>query len=195
MSALGSSFALIFLLLITLQPTGISNFKYSIFSAKPHILGLSTVNIEGSDSKAARLNRVFEKYNCPLQGYGHVFVREADNYDIPYWLVASIAFQESTCGKNAPVVNGASSNNFYGWGVWGGQVKTFNSIEDGVAVVSKYMSENFYSRGVTDLCEIMKTYTPPSNGSWCEGIAHFRDEITGYESSAITTSLFLNLSY
>ncbi len=194
-SAMGSAFTLIFLLLGTLQPQLTGNLKYSIFSARPHILGLSTNNIEGADSKAARLNEVFEKYNCPITGYGEAFVREAEKNNIPYWLVASIAFQESSCGKNVPTLNGQTSNNFYGWGVWGNNVRTFETVEEGIAVVSKYMSETFYSKGVTDLCEIMKTYTPPSNGSWCRGVQHFGDEITGYESVSSSPALFIKLPF
>ena len=57
----------------------------------------------------------------------------------------------------------------------------FDGWEHGIKVVSKYMGNTFYSEGVTDLCEIEKIYTPPSEGSWCEHIAHFRDVIEGYE--------------
>jgi hypothetical protein len=32
------------------------------------------------------------------------------------------------------------------------------------------------------LCIIMNTYTPPSNGSWCNGVKYFGDMIQNYET-------------
>jgi hypothetical protein len=58
----------------------------------------------------------------------------------------------------------------------------FDSWEHGVKVVSKYMADQFHSQGVTEPCEMMKTYTPPSNGSWCDGVNFFGDIISNYKS-------------
>lgn len=157
--------------------------KYAIFSSKPLTVAGIEENLESGDSRAAKLNGVFRAYNCPnFEGMGNVFVREADKNNIPYWLVAAVSFQESDCGNITPQKDGNESYNAYGWGVWGSNVKTFDTWEHGIEIVSAYMNKNFYSRGVTDLCEIMKTYTPPSKGSWCAGVEHFRDVITGYET-------------
>lgn len=157
-------------------------YKYTIFSSKPKVLGYSTQDVDTEDARDERIDEVFKKYKCPIQGYGETFVREADKNNIPYWLVAAIAFQESSCGKNTPVVKGEETYNLYGWGVWGPHVFKFESMEEGIATVSEYMSSKFISKGVTEPCEIMKTYTPPSKGSWCEGVKFFRDEIVEFES-------------
>lgn len=156
--------------------------KYSIFSAKPMVLGSATSTVQGDDARAERIDKIFEKYNCPIQGHGQKFVEAADKNNIPYWLVAAVAFQESSCGKQTPKVEGAETYNLYGWGVWGEHVKQFDDLDHGIEVVSKYMYDMFYSKGVTEPCEIMKTYTPPSKGSWCAGVKFFRDEIREYES-------------
>ena len=74
------------------------------------------------------------------------------------------------------------SYNGWGWGVWGDNVKFFDDWEHGIATVSEYLAERFYSKGITDPCDIMKVYTPPSNGSWCQGIDYFKEVITQYES-------------
>lgn len=169
--------------------------KYSVFASKPLVLGSVSNRVFGQDSKAEVLNKVFEVYKCPLAGMGEVFVEEADKNDIPYWLVAAIGFQESSCGKVTPKPfmegveeeeeateeNTEESYNAWGWGVYGDNVYMFDDWEHGIKVVSKYMGNTFYSKGVTDLCEIEKIYTPPSEGSWCEHIAHFRDVIESYE--------------
>ncbi len=160
----------------------ISSNKYSIFSSAPLVLGAETTSIGSADSRTATLDNVFKSYGCPISGMGKVFVEEADKNNIPYWLVPSISFQESTCGKQTPVVDGKETYNAYGWGVWGENIKKFDSWEDGIRIVSKYMSEKFLSQGVVEPCEIMKTYTPPSNGSWCNGVKYFTDIITGFKS-------------
>jgi hypothetical protein len=157
--------------------------KYSNFSAKPLVLGAIGERVESKDAKVERLDKVFEYFKCPLSGYGDVFVEEAEKNNIPYWVTAAIAFQESSCAKNTPKTEDKQESfNAWGWAVYGEQVHAFDTWEQGIAVVSKYLNQRFYSKGVTDLCEIMGTYTPPSNGSWCNGVSYFRDMILEYES-------------
>lgn len=156
--------------------------KYTIYSSKPLVLEQSTYNIYSKDSRAQRINEVFKAYNCPLEGMGESFVFEADRNNIPWWLVASVSFQESSCGKNTPKVGGAESYNAWGWAVYGDITWSFDNWARGIETVSRYFGNRFYSQGVTDLCEIMKTYTPPSDGSWCKGVQHFADIIQSYET-------------
>ena len=158
------------------------NNKYSIYSSKPLTLEQSTYDVFATDTRAQKINAIFKSYNCPLEGMGEVFVREADKNDIPWWLVAAVSFQESGCGKITPTVDGKESYNAWGWGVYGDTTHSFDNWARGVETVSKYFSTKFYSKGVNDVCEIMKTYTPPSNGSWCEGVKHFGDLIQEYKS-------------
>jgi len=158
--------------------------KYSLFSSIPLTLDSVSQELDYSDSRSIRIDRVFKVFNCPMQGLGETFVKEADENNIPYWVVAAIAFQESSCGKNTPVIDGVKTKNAWGWATYGENVYEFDNYEQGIQIVSKYMSKKFYSRGVTDLCEIMRTYTPPSNGSWCKGVQYFGDFIQNYKSPA-----------
>ncbi len=157
--------------------------KYSVFATKPYVLGASSSRIESDDAKVERVNAVLRNFKCPLAGQGKTFVEEANKNKIPYWLVASISFQESGCGKNTPYKTDVDETyNAWGWGVWGTNIKHFDSWEQGIATVSKYMGDKFYSKGITDTCEIMRIYTPPSNGSWCNGVNYFGDLIQNYSS-------------
>ena len=156
--------------------------RYAIYSSKPLTLQSSTTSIYSKDSRAQRINEVFKMYKCPLEGLGDVFVYEADKNNIPWWLVAAVSFQESGCGKKTPEVGGIESYNAWGWGVYGNSTFSFDNWVRGIETVSKYFNERFYSKGITDTCEIMKTYTPPSDGSWCEGVNHFGDLIQNYET-------------
>lgn len=171
-------------LLISMQkyPNG-DQIRYSVFSAKPLVLGATTSRVYSDDAKVEKLNAVLTRYKCPMAGLGNVFVEEANRNDIPFWLVAAISFQESSCGKNTPDHPDVEETyNAWGWGVWGANVKQFDSWEHGIRVVSKYMGDKFYSKGVSDTCQIMEIYTPPSNGSWCEGVKFFGDMIENYKT-------------
>ncbi len=164
------------------QPITHAPSKYAIFSSKPLVAGTSSESLLGADARAAALDGLFSRYNCPLSGYGKVFVEEADKNNIPWWLVPAVSFQESNCGKKTPEHEGKESYNAYGWGVWGDNIKFFDNWEHGIKVVSSYFGEHFYAKGIKDPCEIMKTYTPPSKGSWCEGVNYFKGQITNYET-------------
>ena len=177
------SIFLIFALILLQFNTRAEVNEFSLYSSnKPLVLGTMTAAAVAGDPRVAKVNQVFKSYNCPLAGLGWKFVEEADKNGIPYWVVAAIAFQESSCGKKTPESDGVESFNAWGWAVYGDNVKMFDSWEHGIEVVSKYMSERFFSQGVTDLCEIMATYTPPSQGSWCKGVDFFGDEIHTYIS-------------
>lgn len=161
-----------------------NNPRFNSFASKPLFVGEKEEAIQTADARVEKIERVFEKYKCPLTGTGHLFVEAADKYKVPYWLVASIAFQESSCGKNTPKPSEVGeSYNAWGWGVWGTRVKTFDNWEHGIDVVTKYLSTNFFSKGVSEPCDIMDVYTPSSNGSWCSGVKYFGDMIQTFETT------------
>lgn len=156
--------------------------KFNIYTAEPLVLGSSSVNLHGMDSRAKKIEGVFRAYNCPMAGTGQYLVEQADKNGIPYWLVAAVAFQESICGKLTPEKGGVESYNSWGWGVYGDNVKFFKNYEHGIKVVSEYFGNRFYKKGITDTCEIMKVYTPPSKGSWCRGVNYFGEKIQNFGS-------------
>jgi hypothetical protein len=162
--------------------------RYFAYTAKPLKMEESSSDVYVRDSRSQRINEIFKYYKCPMEGMGEVFVHEADKNNIPWWLVASISFQESTCGKFTPKVNGQETYNAWGWAVYGDNVHGFNNWAHGVETVSKYLSQRFFSKGITNTCDIMKVYTPPSNGSWCKGVNYFGDIIQNYKSPAFDTT-------
>jgi hypothetical protein len=184
-ASLSVVFIFTFLISVMVTPTRArpeDTTRYSIYASEPLTLSEATSTIYSKDSRAQRIDEVFGVFKCPMRGLGETFVYEADKARIPWWLAASIAFQESSCGKNTPKVDGVETYNAWGWGVYGNQVKSFESFEKGIATVSAYLYDQFIARGVTDLCEIMKVYTPPSNGSWCNGVTHFAELIQNYKT-------------
>ncbi|MBD3366380.1 hypothetical protein GF360_03530 [candidate division WWE3 bacterium] len=199
MVSLGINAALLIIvgfLVVNNRPSTRYTPKYSIFSSKPLTSRGASANLFGGDTRAATLDKIFGLYNCPLEGHGETFIEAADKNDIPYWLVASIAFQESSCGKNTPKLKAPGqedvtdpnelefieSYNAWGWGVWGKNLRTFESWDEGINRVSEYLGDTFFSKGITNTCEIMKIYTPPSDGSWCKGVNYFGNMIQNYSS-------------
>jgi hypothetical protein len=156
--------------------------EYSIYSSRPLTLDKSTQDVDYKDSRAQKINEIFKAYNCPLEGMGDIFVTEADENDIPWWLLAAVAFQESSCGKRTPKVDGEESYNAWGWGVYGDTTHAFDNWARGIEAISSYFGQKFFSKGITELCEIMKVYTPPSNGSWCIGVNEFAEQIKNYQT-------------
>lgn len=162
------------------NPTRVEVTRYNVYTAEPLVLGSSSVSLHGMDSRAKKIEGVFRAYNCPMAGTGQYIVEQADKNGIPYWIVASIAFQESLCGKITPEKGGIESYNAWGWAIYGSSSKYFNNYEHGIKIVSEYLSKRFYKRGITDTCDIMKVYTPPSNGSWCRGVNYFGEKIQNF---------------
>ncbi|RJR27362.1 hypothetical protein C4561_02300 [candidate division WWE3 bacterium] len=158
------------------------NHKYSIYASRPLTFGNSEYEIYSKDSRSQKINEIFKEFNCPLEGLGEIFVYEADKNHIPWWITAAIAFQESSCGKMTPEPEGIESYNAWGWGVYGENVQSFDNWVRGVETVSEYLRERFYSKNIKDPCDIMKVYTPPSKGSWCEGVNYFGDMIQNYKT-------------
>jgi len=154
--------------------------EYNIFSAEPLVLGTSTLNLYGMDTRAKKIEGVFRAYNCPMAGTGEYIVEQADKNNIPYWIVPAISFQESLCGKYTPNKGDVESFNAWGWAVYGNTSKAFRNYEHGIKVISEYMSNRFFKRGITETCDIMKVYTPPSKGSWCRGVNYFGDKIQNF---------------
>ena len=160
----------------------VTSSKYNIFSAEPLTIEATTTYLYGMDSRAKKVDGVFRAYGCPMYGTGEYIVEQADKNGIPYWIVASIAFQESLCGKHTPEKGGVESYNSWGWAVYGGNAKFFKSYEHGIKVVSEYLANRFFSRGIVETCDIMRVYTPPSNGSWCRGVNFFAEKIQNYST-------------
>ncbi len=64
------------------------------------------------DNRVKNVDEYFAKNNLPLAGYGEVFVKVADKYDLDYRLLPAIAMRESTGGKHACPND---KDNVFGW--------------------------------------------------------------------------------
>ncbi len=122
-----------------------------------------------NDIRVANLKYFFRKYNSVLYDYAEVFITAADKYQFDYRLLPAIAMQESNLCKY--IYEG--SHNCWGWGIYGGKVTRFASYEEAIETISKGIKLYYIDKGLTTPEEIMRKYTPPSDGSWAYGVNTF----------------------
>lgn len=151
---------------------GVSAFGQNVFyRAIPEAGSGAVINLASTDARVEVLKEFFTRNNSPLLPYVEKIVQDADQYGLDYRLIPAIAMQESNLCKKIP----KDSYNCWGYGIYGGKVLKFADFGEGIDTVSKGISKNYIEKGMTDPNEIMKKYTPGSNGSWANGVNFFMD--------------------
>ncbi len=130
--------------------------------------------IRTGDARPVMIDLYLERYASPMAGYGEFIFKTAQQYNIDPYLFVAIAQQESNLGKKMP---SDDCHNAWGYGIHSKGTLCFDSWEEGIESVMKGISENYLSRGLQEPEEIMKIYTPKSNGSWAHGVNQFLDEL------------------
>lgn len=153
----------------------ISNFDDPIiFAALPSFDQQIQTSIKTADARPEIIRQYLYKYGSPLEPYSDLIVKLSDQYNFDYrWLVA-IAQQESGLCLHIP----ENSYNCWGWGIYGDKVTRFDSFEDALRRIAPQFTTIFLKGNHSkDPLEVMKTYTPPSDGSWAEGVSTFFDNL------------------
>lgn len=152
---------------------------------------LSTPNelLEKADDNRAQILREYlEKRNSPLAPYAKTFINEADKNDLDWRLVASISGLESSFGIHIP----AYSFNGWGFGIYGDNVKRFESWDEGISVVSKALREDYMNKwGAENVYDIGKRYA--ASPTWAVRVQYFINSIDEFEKDKSRTTLALSL--
>lgn len=145
-----------------------------IFSALPSFDQQIQTSIKTADARPEIIRQYLYRYGSPLEPYSDLIVKLSDQYNFDYrWLVA-IAQQESGLCLHIP----ENSFNCWGWGIYGDKVTRFDSYEDALRRIAPQFTTIFLQGSHSkDPMEVMKTYTPPSDGSWAEGVSNFFDDL------------------
>jgi hypothetical protein len=148
----------------------------------------SSVVIKEQDNRAEILRGFLEQYNSPMAGEAENFVKYADQYDLDWRLVASIAGLESGFGKHIPY----NSYNAWGWGVYGDNVIRFESWEEGIETLShglrtRYLKDNPQS----DPYVIGPTYA--ASPTWAVRVSYFMNRMEEYRLRNAKSTLTLAL--
>lgn len=141
-----------------------------VFAALPSFDQQMKTSIKIDDARPEIVRQYLAKYNSPLEPLAQLIVDLSDQYDFDYrWMVA-IAQQESNLCKRIP----PDSHNCWGWGIYGDKVTKFDSFEEALKRIAPQFVTIFLKGDHTrEPMEVMKTYTPPSTGSWANGVSTF----------------------
>jgi len=133
------------------------------------------LQIRADDHRAQILRNYLAAHNSPLAPYAENFVAEADKNGIDWRLVAAISGLESSFGEHIP----PDSYNGWGFGVYGDNVRRFNSWDDGIAVVSKSLRDDYMNKwGATSVPEIGKMYA--ASPTWAIRVQYFINDIDAF---------------
>ncbi len=153
-----------------------TNQSFKLYAALPESNMEISESIDSTDARAKIIDDFFKRYNAPLASLGDTFVKVADKYKLDYRLLPSIAMQESNGGKKVIV----DSYNPFGYGIYGKNVKRFESWEEAIERVGRGLKEDYIDHGLTTPQTIMPKYTPPSvalGGPWARGVSTFMEEL------------------
>jgi len=168
--------------LLALSDTSIKNENYQLkssiygsttFAATKNSTNTINYVANSGDSRKKLVRDYLEFWKSPLLPYADLIVDVSDKYGLDFRLLPAIAQQESNLGKKEP----PGSHNPFGWGINSKGTLKFDSYEEAIETVSKGISEEYITKGYTTIENIMKKYTPNSNGSWAYGVQKFMSEI------------------
>jgi len=151
------------------QVLGSSVTDPQIFAALPDESPSTSIQLIASDARGEILKSYLHEYGSPLEKYSYFIVNTADEYGIDFRIITAIAQQESNLCKYIP----DDTYNCWGWGIHSRGTLGFNSYEDGIKTVTEGIKKEYINKGYTNPDEIMKKYTPLSNGSWANGVNQF----------------------
>jgi hypothetical protein len=104
----------------------------------------------GRDPREARIAEFMEERGAPASQYAVDFVMAADQNNLDWRLLPSIAMLESGGGKNC------RNNNIFGWK---NCERKFPSVQDGIHLVAKYLANSKLYRDKS-LDELLAIYNP-----------------------------------
>jgi hypothetical protein len=142
----------------------------------PDLTAEAVAQGEVADARVILVQNFLERHDSPLaqeDNFGQVLVDLADQYNVDFRLLPSIAMQESNLCKVTP----PGSYNCLGLGVHERGTWEFDSYKANFEAAAKILKKNYIDKGLTSPVEIMGKYTPKSNGSWAESVNQWMAEM------------------
>ena len=165
---------------IFVKQTDLEAETYKMFAAVPQVLGVYEAQVKPADGRTVHLENFLRKYNSslrPYEGIAQILVNEAEKCGIEYNLdkiMLAIGMCESGLKeKNMP----PDCYNAWGWGIHSRGTLCFPDWETGIQKVALGICEKYLKRGMTTPEDIMRIYTPLSNGSWAHCFRQFYQEL------------------
>ena len=159
----------------------------SVFLHDPVLKGYRSSNVKGNqvlgetvmNERVPLLRGYLQAKGSPLASYTAEMIATADKYQFDWRLLPAIAGKESSFGKKIPwdKERQKPSYNAWGWGIYGDQVLSFSSWEEGIEKVGAGLRDGYLNKNLVTLEEIMRYFTPRSNGSWARDVNHYMEEM------------------
>jgi len=138
-------------------------------------------SIMAEDARVTKLRAYLETYDSPLTDSAETFVREADKHNLDWKFVAAIAGVESWYGHRIPY----NSNNAWGYGVYGGNVRRFASWDEAIITISEDIRVKYMNTwGAKDIYDIGRIYA--ADPKWASKVMFFMKQIDAFEPIAQT---------
>lgn len=147
-----------------------SSKSFLAYAAIPRTTQDFKTAIKTGDARPVIIDLYFSRFNSPMQGYGKFIIEMAEKYNVDPYLFIAIAQQESNLGKKMP---SEDCHNAWGYGIHSRGTLCFASWEEGIETVMKGLKNRFIDKGYAEPQDIMKLYTPLSQGSWADGVQQF----------------------
>ncbi len=145
----------------------------SVYASLPSNIPSISGHVNSADARPAIVRQYLNSYSSPLSEYSDKIVELADKYQIDYRFIPAIAQQESNLCRVIP----PGSHNCWGWGITSVSSLGFDSYDNAIETVTKGLKNNYIDEGLVTPEEIMKKYTPSSNGSWARGVNEFMQQM------------------
>lgn len=131
------------------------------------------------DERVPHLRGYLKAKGSPLASKAAEMVSTADKYHFDWRLLPAIAGKESSFGKKIPWDKEGQkpSYNAWGWGIYGDQILSFSSWDEGIEKVGAGLRNGYFDKSLVTLEKIMHYFTPRSNGSWALDVAYIMNEI------------------
>jgi hypothetical protein len=129
--------------------------------------------IIGADARPLIIKNYLSRYKSPLFPYWRFIFDTSIKYGLDYRLLVAIAQQESNLCKKIP----KDSYNCWGWGIHSRGTFRCNSFSECIEIVAKGIKKDYIDKGYKTPEQIMKKYTPLSDGSWALGVRQFMEEM------------------
>lgn len=162
-------------------------FAREISSASSAVLA-NAISHKIYDGRITILRKFLEEYNSPLAPFAEKFVKDADTYNLDWRLVAAISGVESTFGNFTP----GNSHNAWGWGIYGENVTSFSSWEEGIQTISKDLREEYINKwNARNVNEIGRIYA--ASPTWAYHVKWYMEKIRNFELENTKDSLSISI--
>ena len=165
-------------LLSSLRESKLALYSYKIETPnikESRVLGVNAVG----DERIPLLRGYLQAKDSPLASKSAEMVATADRYQFDWRLLPAIAGKESSFGKKIPWDKEGQkpSYNAWGWGIYGDQVLSFSSWDEGIEKVGAGLRDGYFNRNLITIEDVMRYFTPRSNGSWARDVSFIMEQI------------------